>query len=253
MHVAGRLHAIRIQVALQRYSTRFAAASAVSPAAMPLRRRVGTLGNARTPPATVRLAPEVHTISVVCARTSRGRRPIAVLWVLAVAVAGCGDQAGPDRPAAAISDPGPVHVHGLGVDPADGALFVATHTGLFRAAAGEQRAQRVAGRYQDTMGFAVVGPGRFLGSGHPDLSEKLPRSSGSSNPTTPATPGNRCRCSGRSTSTSSRQTATDLRVRLGLQDPRTAFLDQLGRRPALGATRRTRAAHLPCDRPEQRA
>ena len=97
-----------------------------------------------------------------------------MLWVLAVAVAGCGDQAGPDRPAAAISDPGPVHVHGLGVDPADGALFVATHTGLFRAAAGEQRAQRVAGRQQVTMGFAVVGPGRFLGSGHPDLSEKLP-------------------------------------------------------------------------------
>ena len=101
------------------------------------------------------------------------RRPIAVLWVLAVAIAGCGDQ-GSDRPAAAISDPGPVHVHGLGVDSADGALFVATHTGLFRAAAGERRAERVAGRYQDTMGFAVVGPGRFLGSGHPDLSEKLP-------------------------------------------------------------------------------
>lgn len=97
-----------------------------------------------------------------------------MLWVLAAAVAGCGDQSGSDPPAAAISDPGPVHVHGLGVDPADGALFVATHTGLFRAAAGEQRAERVAGRYQDTMGFAVVGPGRFLGSGHPDLGEKLP-------------------------------------------------------------------------------
>ena len=71
-------------------------------------------------------------------------------------------------------DPGPIHVHGLGVNPADGALFVATHTGLFRAARGEMRAQRVGGRYQDTMGFAVVGPDRFLGSGHPDGHEQLP-------------------------------------------------------------------------------
>ncbi|MCA1699385.1 MAG: exo-alpha-sialidase [Actinobacteria bacterium] len=65
-------------------------------------------------------------------------------------------------------------MHGLGVDPADGALFVATHTGLFRAAEDQLRARRVAGRYQDTMGFTVVGPSRFLGSGHPDLRERLP-------------------------------------------------------------------------------
>jgi photosystem II stability/assembly factor-like uncharacterized protein len=73
-----------------------------------------------------------------------------------------------------IEDPGPVHVHGLGVNPADGALFVATHTGLFRAAPGERQARRVAGRYQDTMGFTVTGPDRFLGSGHPDGREHLP-------------------------------------------------------------------------------
>lgn len=106
--------------------------------------------------------------------TARPRSSLWLLLLLAV-VSGCGDQAGPDRPAAAISgDPGPLHVHGLGVDPADGALFIATHTGLFRAAPGERRAERVAGRYQDTMGFAIVGAGRFLGSGHPDLREKLP-------------------------------------------------------------------------------
>jgi photosystem II stability/assembly factor-like uncharacterized protein len=73
-----------------------------------------------------------------------------------------------------VGDPGPIHVHGLGVNPADGALFVATHTGLFRAAAGEQDARRVAGRFQDTMGFTVTGPDRFLGSGHPDGREGLP-------------------------------------------------------------------------------
>ncbi len=97
-----------------------------------------------------------------------------MLWLLSLAgVAGCGDQAGSDRPPA-TSDAGPIHVHGLGVNPADGALFVATHTGMFRAARGHLRATRVGGRYQDTMGFTVLGPDRFLGSGHPDLRGKLP-------------------------------------------------------------------------------
>jgi hypothetical protein len=69
------------------------------------------------------------------------------------------------------ADPGPVHVHGLGVNPADGALFIATHTGLYRVEEGARTAERVGGRYQDTMGFTVVGPNRFLGSGHPDINE----------------------------------------------------------------------------------
>ena len=65
---------------------------------------------------------------------------------------------------------GVVHVHGLGVDPGDGTLYAATHSGLFRIPA-QGRAQRVANRAQDTMGFSVVGPGRFIGSGHPDFRE----------------------------------------------------------------------------------
>jgi hypothetical protein len=35
------------------------------------------------------------------------------------------------------------------------------------------RARRVADRFQDTMGFTVTGPDRFLGSGHPDGREGL--------------------------------------------------------------------------------
>lgn len=93
--------------------------------------------------------------------------------LVALVLLGCGDRA-EESAAPRFDDPGPIHVHGLGVDPADGALFVATHTGLFRAAEGQSRARRVAGRYQDTMGFTVVGPNRFLGSGHPDLREELP-------------------------------------------------------------------------------
>ena len=72
------------------------------------------------------------------------------------------------------SDPGPVHVHGLGLNPSDDALFVATHTGLFRSPPDGSEATRVADNYQDTMGFTVIGPDRFLGSGHPDLQRDLP-------------------------------------------------------------------------------
>ena len=65
---------------------------------------------------------------------------------------------------------GVVHVHGLGVDPADGVLYAATHSGLFRIPE-QGTASRVANRAQDTMGFSVVGPGTFIGSGHPDVRE----------------------------------------------------------------------------------
>jgi hypothetical protein len=65
-------------------------------------------------------------------------------------------------------EPGVAHVHGLGVNPADGALHVATHYGTFRIPEGGS-AERVGGSYQDTMGFTVTGPDTFLGSGHPDV------------------------------------------------------------------------------------
>ncbi|MEU0510918.1 F510_1955 family glycosylhydrolase [Amycolatopsis sp. NPDC006125] len=57
------------------------------------------------------------------------------------------------------------HVHGLGVDPADGVLYAASHYGLFKLPPGGTP-ERV-GPVQDVMGFTVVGPRHFLGSGHP--------------------------------------------------------------------------------------
>ena len=57
------------------------------------------------------------------------------------------------------------HVHGLGVNPADRTLYAATHTGVF--AIKNESAHLIANRRQDTMGFTVVGPDEFLGSGHP--------------------------------------------------------------------------------------
>jgi hypothetical protein len=94
-------------------------------------------------------------------------RWLALVLVAMAVGAGCR----PDRPAApslsTAEDAGVVHVHGLGINPRDGALFAATHTGLF--VIGDGTATRVSDRLQDTMGFTVVGPDHFLGSGHPDF------------------------------------------------------------------------------------
>lgn len=66
------------------------------------------------------------------------------------------------------------HVHAVAVDPGDGATMLATHTGLFRLAPGANAPVRVGDGRQDTMGFTVTGPGRYLGSGHPAPGTDLP-------------------------------------------------------------------------------
>ena len=98
---------------------------------------------------------------------------LAIVGVIAVAVSALREDASKPTLAELVAgiDPGPVHVHGLGVNPADGSMFIATHTGMFRAPPGEEHAKRVTDRYQDTMGFTVVGGNHFLGSGHPDPNE----------------------------------------------------------------------------------
>lgn len=73
-----------------------------------------------------------------------------------------GSGSGPD-------EPGVEHVHGLGIDPEDRALVVATHLGSFRIPPDGGEAERIGDSYQDTMGFTVAGAGYFLGSGHPDV------------------------------------------------------------------------------------
>jgi photosystem II stability/assembly factor-like uncharacterized protein len=60
------------------------------------------------------------------------------------------------------------HIHGLGVAASDGTLYVATHTGLFEAAEGQQRLRRIGDSQQDIMGFSVVDSDHFIGSGHLD-------------------------------------------------------------------------------------
>lgn len=115
----------------------------------------------------------------------RGRRPTwalsATLVATALLVAGCaGSNSGSSGSAGSAladpPDPGFGHVHGLGLNPADGAVYAASHYGVWRIplTGGQRRPVRVADRFQDTMGFSVAGPDVFLGSGHPDPREDAP-------------------------------------------------------------------------------
>ena len=104
-------------------------------------------------------------------RPTRQTLLAALAATLAVVLGGCGSQT---EGGGGATDVPPEHVHGLGLNPADGSLYIATHTGLFRMERGSDRSERVGGSLQDTMGFAVAGPDRFLGSGHPDLRDDLP-------------------------------------------------------------------------------
>lgn len=96
------------------------------------------------------------------------------LMLLAVLLSDCG---GDEPNGGSASDSGLEtamgHIHGLGVDPADGVLYAAAHLGVFRLAE-DSAPERVADRWQDTMAFTVIGPSTFLASGHPDLTEDLP-------------------------------------------------------------------------------
>ncbi len=96
----------------------------------------------------------------------RLRVTVAALLGAAV-IAACGSDNPPafEPPASGAGDSGAEHIHGLGINPRDGSLMIATHSGLFRAAPSSRKAGRVGDRRQDTMGFTVVGPDRFLGSG----------------------------------------------------------------------------------------
>lgn len=112
--------------------------------------------------------------------TSRGLPLAAVVAALVavgivVVVVTRGSSGGGTRPSAADAL---AHVHGLGINPGDGDLYAATHFGLFRVPAQGGKALRVGNLVQDTMGFTVVGPDHFLGSGHPDINDQKLRKPG---------------------------------------------------------------------------
>jgi hypothetical protein len=97
----------------------------------------------------------------------RLRRLTAAVLTGALAAACSADP--PDQTPALV--PGMTHIHGLGINPSNDSLYVATHYGLFRID-GNQPPQRVGTLTQDFMGFTVTGPDEFLASGHPDPADR---------------------------------------------------------------------------------
>jgi hypothetical protein len=95
---------------------------------------------------------------------------VAIGALLAATLAG-GDT---DERASGGGMAGGGHIHGLGVNAADGSLYIATHGGLFRAAKGSSQAPRVGSSDRDLMGFSVVGRDHFVASGHPGSEPGLP-------------------------------------------------------------------------------
>ncbi|MGN9761956.1 F510_1955 family glycosylhydrolase [Streptomyces sp. SD31] len=98
------------------------------------------------------------------------KRPAAVAATavaLALTLAACSDS-GDSEDSTGKSAAGTTvsHIHGLGLDPADQRLYVATHEGVYTPdAKGEPEV--VGDSKDDFMGFTVAGDRTFYASGHP--------------------------------------------------------------------------------------
>jgi hypothetical protein len=115
-------------------------------------------------------------------------RPWLVVAVVAAALSGCGG-GGDTTHSSAIVDPDgdPPYVGSLAVNPADGSLFLATNTGLYRVPERARRPQKLTGRLRTpdgsgTLSPALVvrfsGPDDLLASGHPAGGGDLPTALG---------------------------------------------------------------------------
>jgi hypothetical protein len=114
-------------------------------------------------------------------RRHLGRRPalamlIASTLALGACVSGAPDAQAPLAATAARNGGSPTlpstHVHGVGRDPGDGALLLATHDGLYRYEEGGPR--RVSPQI-GLMGFTIAGRDHYYASGHPNAVMDLPQ------------------------------------------------------------------------------
>lgn len=98
------------------------------------------------------------------------KRPAAVAataLALALTLAACSDSGdGADSDPSAASGTTVSHIHGLGLDPADERLYVATHEGVYTPDA-KGKPELVGDSKDDFMGFTVAGEKTFYASGHP--------------------------------------------------------------------------------------
>ncbi|MBX9394223.1 exo-alpha-sialidase [Streptomyces sp. TRM72054] len=89
----------------------------------------------------------------------------AAALTLALTVSACSDDKdGADTSTAAATTVS--HIHGLGLDPSDQRLYVATHEGVYTPGAGGEP-RLVGDSRDDFMGFTVAGDNTFYASGHP--------------------------------------------------------------------------------------
>ena len=106
--------------------------------------------------------PDKRSLSDLIIRASVTVSVIAIAGLLVLlAVNATGNNTGSDAMA---------HIHGLGIDPADGQLVAATHYGAFEV--DEDGDLEQVGPVQDLMGFTIVGPGHYLASGHPGADQE---------------------------------------------------------------------------------
>jgi hypothetical protein len=117
-----------------------------------------------------------------------------VCGLLVVAIAGCGeDAASTTDPASDLAVPwvdpdgDPPIVGSLSENPADGTLFMATNTGLFRIPEGAEEPERITGTLEtpdgsgevsESLVVRFVGPDQMLASGHPAAGSALPAALG---------------------------------------------------------------------------
>lgn len=93
---------------------------------------------------------------------------------LGITLTACSSNAGDTSTAAKATIS---HIHGLGIDPADGRLYVATHEGIFTPGV-DGDPQRVGDSQDDFMGFTVARAMTFLASGHPGPGNNEPGNRG---------------------------------------------------------------------------
>ncbi|MDT9693589.1 exo-alpha-sialidase [Streptomyces sp. P9(2023)] len=102
----------------------------------------------------------------------KGTRALLAAGTIAagtVLLAACGEGSPTDGATAEGKEPQAAlhsHIHGLGIDPGDGRLYVATHEGIYTA--DDKGSPQLVGESRDDfMGFTVTGAKTFLASGHP--------------------------------------------------------------------------------------
>ncbi|MFI0084634.1 F510_1955 family glycosylhydrolase [Streptomyces bobili] len=91
----------------------------------------------------------------------------ATALTLALTVAACSGQGSAGSSASSTSSGRAVsHIHGLGLDPSDQRLYVATHEGVYTPGA-DGEPELVGDSKDDFMGFTVAQDKTFYASGHP--------------------------------------------------------------------------------------